>query len=243
VDWTTTSTDSRLQDKLGIDSTNAADIFHESAGWKTLETGCKYDGGGDRGGLHLFASSHGLCFVAGLTLPCHACRALHHVTQACGASFGPQLDGSLIDLVFNAIKHTNRFVRETGYYVCNEFVKIVQEDVAAELNLVSVPVCRSDWRLTHRDGVLTMTAALGHAVRRLSAAYGSPAGRWPGGQLVPGERGSVGVCYTFASLCVVLGANGVLRGLTCLPAIHVRGYPRGALASAPAQALHQPVQR
>eukprot|EP00730_Choanoeca_flexa_P013976 TRINITY_DN5932_c0_g1_i1.p1 TRINITY_DN5932_c0_g1~~TRINITY_DN5932_c0_g1_i1.p1 ORF type:complete len:673 (+),score=171.76 TRINITY_DN5932_c0_g1_i1:2-2020(+) len=91
-----------MQDKLGIESSSVNDIFHESAGWKTLETGCK---------------------------------ALHHVTKACGAKFGPQLDKGLIDLVFKAIKHTNRFVRETGYYVCNEFVGVAQEDVADQLDL------------------------------------------------------------------------------------------------------------
>ena len=64
-------------------------------------------------------------------------RALHHVTQACGAAFSSELDSDLIDLVFNAIRHKNRFVRETGYYVCNEFVKIVQEETAPTLNLVS----------------------------------------------------------------------------------------------------------
>ena len=30
-----------LKAKLGVHSDKAEDVFHESAGWKTLETGCK----------------------------------------------------------------------------------------------------------------------------------------------------------------------------------------------------------
>ena len=65
------------------------------------------------------------------------CRALLYVVRAAGAHFGPLITSDLLDLIFAAIKHTNRFVRETGYYVCNELVKVVQEDTVEQLNLVS----------------------------------------------------------------------------------------------------------
>lgn len=47
------------------------------------------------------------------------------------------LDAELLDLVFEAIKHTNRFVRETGYYVCGQFVVILNEDKIGDTSVVS----------------------------------------------------------------------------------------------------------
>lgn len=54
------------------------------------------------------------------------------------------LDAELLDLVFAAIKHTNRFVRETGYYVCGQFVVILNEDKIGDTSVVSLflfPLC------------------------------------------------------------------------------------------------------
>lgn len=68
---------------------SAEKIFHDTAGWKSLETWMK---------------------------------CLELVIKACGHLFNPYIDQELLDLVFKALKHTNRFVRETGFYVCSVLV-------------------------------------------------------------------------------------------------------------------------
>ncbi|EDQ91390.1 uncharacterized protein MONBRDRAFT_23736 [Monosiga brevicollis MX1] len=83
------------RERLGISESDSNDVFHESEGWKTLETGCK---------------------------------ALRQIAEACGPAFAPYITSDLLELVFAAIAHTNRFVRETGYYLCNQFVRIIRED-------------------------------------------------------------------------------------------------------------------
>ncbi|CAH1792996.1 unnamed protein product [Owenia fusiformis] len=70
-------------------SANASQIFHDTAGWKNLETWMK----------------------------CFQC-----VVEGCGPLFNPYIDQTLLDLIFAALTHTNRFVRETGYYVCATLV-------------------------------------------------------------------------------------------------------------------------
>jgi hypothetical protein len=64
-------------------------------------------------------------------------RALLEVSKGLGERFAPLLDAELLDLVFEAIKHTNRFVRETGYYVCGQFVVILNEDKIGDTSVVS----------------------------------------------------------------------------------------------------------
>lgn len=83
-----------LAKKLGIvdDSSTPAkneQIFHDTAGWKNLETWM---------------------------------RCLQAVVEGCGPAFLPFVDQDLLDLVFSTLSHTNRFVRETGYYVCAALV-------------------------------------------------------------------------------------------------------------------------
>ena len=51
-------------------------------------------------------------------------RALQRVVESCGAAFEPHLTSDLLQLVFTALHHTNRFVRETGYNVIAAIVKI-----------------------------------------------------------------------------------------------------------------------
>ncbi|KAK3597150.1 hypothetical protein CHS0354_038078 [Potamilus streckersoni] len=70
-------------------SADAAQIFHDTAGWKSLETWMK----------------------------CLQC-----VIEGCGHLFNSFVDQELLDLIFRALTHTNRFVRETGYYVCSVLV-------------------------------------------------------------------------------------------------------------------------
>lgn len=42
--------------------------------------------------------------------------------DGCGHLFNPHVDQDLLDLIFQALNNTNRFVRETGYYVCASLV-------------------------------------------------------------------------------------------------------------------------
>ena len=64
-------------------------IFHESAGWRFLET----------------------------TMKC-----LRSMIEGCGKSFNEFINQELLDLLFCALMHTNRFVRETGFNVCSAIV-------------------------------------------------------------------------------------------------------------------------
>ncbi|GFO50484.1 Arm repeat-containing protein, partial [Plakobranchus ocellatus] len=49
-------------------------------------------------------------------------KGLQSVILGCGNSFNAFVDQELLDLIFEALTHTNRFVRETGYYVCSALV-------------------------------------------------------------------------------------------------------------------------
>ena len=69
---------------------DAKDIFHDTAGWKCLETSMK---------------------------------GLKCVIEGCQEFFLQFLNQELLDLIFETLKHTNRFVRETGYYVCSALVR------------------------------------------------------------------------------------------------------------------------
>jgi hypothetical protein len=42
--------------------------------------------------------------------------------DGCGASFQLFVDDDLLKLIFTTLTHTNRFVRETGFYVCSSLV-------------------------------------------------------------------------------------------------------------------------
>ena len=46
----------------------------------------------------------------------------------CGHLFNECVDQELLKLIFQALDHTNRFVRETGYYVCSSLVSIGVKD-------------------------------------------------------------------------------------------------------------------
>ncbi|CAG5132048.1 unnamed protein product [Candidula unifasciata] len=70
-------------------SSDPAQIFHDTAGWKSLETYMK---------------------------------CLQSVIFGCGHKFNDFVDQELLDLIFETLTHTNRFVRETGFYVCGALV-------------------------------------------------------------------------------------------------------------------------
>lgn len=60
-------------------------IFHETAGWKSLETSMK---------------------------------GLQSIIEGCGKDFLNFMNLDVLNLIFETLKHDNRFVRETGYYLC-----------------------------------------------------------------------------------------------------------------------------
>ncbi|XP_078673655.1 uncharacterized protein LOC144912352 [Branchiostoma floridae x Branchiostoma belcheri] len=68
---------------------DAQQIFHDTAGWRHLETWMK---------------------------------CLQEVIEGCSSQFNPHVTQSLLDLLFQALTHTNRFVRETGFNVCGSLV-------------------------------------------------------------------------------------------------------------------------
>ncbi|KAK2162572.1 hypothetical protein LSH36_96g05027 [Paralvinella palmiformis] len=70
-------------------SADAEQIFHDTAGWKSLETYMK---------------------------------CLQAVIDGCGPGFNKYIDVELLSLISQTLTHTNRFVRETGYYVCSSLV-------------------------------------------------------------------------------------------------------------------------
>ncbi|GIX77823.1 uncharacterized protein CEXT_208401 [Caerostris extrusa] len=70
-------------------SSDAAQIFHDTAGWKCLETSMK---------------------------------CLQFMVDGCGEDFKPFITNDFLELLFKTLSHTNRFVRETGYYVLGSLV-------------------------------------------------------------------------------------------------------------------------
>ena len=70
-------------------------IFHETAGWRNLETSMK---------------------------------CLQSIVQGCGYSFTERIDSDLLELIFVATRHTNRFVRETGYHTLSSIIEAASSD-------------------------------------------------------------------------------------------------------------------
>ncbi|XP_068751859.1 uncharacterized protein [Montipora capricornis] len=79
---------------------DAIQIFHDTAGWKHLET---------------------------------SMRCLQSVIEGCGKHFNEHITQNLLALIFQALNHTNRFVRETGYQLCASLVRLGrQQDQTSE---------------------------------------------------------------------------------------------------------------
>ncbi|CAG0913978.1 unnamed protein product [Notodromas monacha] len=70
-------------------SVDAEQIFHDTAGWRNLETSMK---------------------------------ALQHMVEGCGPRQCRASDPKLLNLLFSALQHRNRFVRETGLNVCASII-------------------------------------------------------------------------------------------------------------------------
>lgn len=49
-------------------------------------------------------------------------KALQAMIEGCERNFQPFMDEELLSLIFKTLTHTNRFVRETGFYVCSSLV-------------------------------------------------------------------------------------------------------------------------
>jgi len=85
----------RLMEKLAANNTaDSAQIFHDTAGWKNLETSMK---------------------------------CLQHMVEGCGTEFRCEFNAELLELITTTLNHTNRFVRETGYYVCTTLISACSE--------------------------------------------------------------------------------------------------------------------
>ncbi|GFY50793.1 uncharacterized protein TNIN_184761 [Trichonephila inaurata madagascariensis] len=83
------SSDSPKQQRVRRLSSDAAQIFHDTAGWKCLETSMK---------------------------------CLQFMVDGCGENFKTFITNEFLELLFKTLSHTNRFVRETGYYVLGSLV-------------------------------------------------------------------------------------------------------------------------
>ncbi|XP_075223588.1 uncharacterized protein LOC142325568 [Lycorma delicatula] len=102
----------KLMEKL-TQRRNSSEIvqkFHETAGWKNLETSM-------------------LC--------------LQSMVQGCGSNFQIFIDHELLSLIFQTLVHPNRFVRETGFYLCSSLVRcggtdldMEERDMAGDINPV-----------------------------------------------------------------------------------------------------------
>ncbi|XP_060077620.1 uncharacterized protein LOC132557146, partial [Ylistrum balloti] len=104
VDKTEHDETTKLMEKLSSSpgrrgSADAEQIFHDTAGWKNLETSMK---------------------------------CLQSVVEGCSHQFAEFVNQELLDLIFRALKHTNRFVRETGFYVCASIVATGLSEEAME---------------------------------------------------------------------------------------------------------------
>ncbi|XP_022785332.1 uncharacterized protein LOC111325729 [Stylophora pistillata] len=98
---------------------DAAQIFHDTAGWKHLET---------------------------------SMRSLQSVIEGCGRAFNEHITQDLLDLIFQALNHTNRFVRETGYQLCASLVSLGRkQDESSEVTESIVVDVEENAILKHGD--------------------------------------------------------------------------------------------
>ena len=105
----------KLKDKVMQEqavSSEAANIFHDTAGWKALES---------------------------------YMTALKFAVEGCGTRFQPHITKELVELLFKTLSHTNRFVRETSFYVLAAIIccfEQMKEDGNISADLL-MPVAKS----------------------------------------------------------------------------------------------------
>lgn len=56
-------------------------------------------------------------------------KALQYMIEGCGSHFHSFMDEELIAIILKTLTHSNRFVRETGFYLCSSlFLSINSEN-------------------------------------------------------------------------------------------------------------------
>ena len=69
-------------------------------------------------------------------------RCLQHVIEGCGSSFNRFITPELLNLLFQALDHTNRFVRETGYQVFASLVSLGAKKGKSIANMIrNLKIC------------------------------------------------------------------------------------------------------
>eukprot|EP01135_Chromosphaera_perkinsii_P009593 Nk52_evm43s1810 gene=Nk52_evmTU43s1810 len=67
-------------------------------------------------------------------------KCLEHVMVACESDFVPFIDEQMLGILYTCMKHTNRFVRETSFYIAGSLVNCCsQDDVMKRLASTMVP--------------------------------------------------------------------------------------------------------
>ena len=79
----------------------AEEIFHDTAGWRNLESSVK---------------------------------CLQAMINGCAEHFSPFIDQNLLDLIFDSLRHQNRFVRETGYQTIATIIEVCAKIPDQEIN-------------------------------------------------------------------------------------------------------------
>ena len=79
----------------------AEEIFHDTAGWRNLESSVK---------------------------------CLQAMINGCAEHFRDFIDQNLLDLIFDSLRHQNRFVRETGYQTCATIIEVCAKIPDQETN-------------------------------------------------------------------------------------------------------------
>ena len=53
----------------------------------------------------------------------------------CGTQFAPYINDEMMKLIYRSLRHTNRFVRESGFQTCSTLIEAASEDVYAKFGV------------------------------------------------------------------------------------------------------------
>eukprot|EP00041_Stephanoeca_diplocostata_P031731 m.995258 g.995258 ORF g.995258 m.995258 type:complete len:648 (-) comp24016_c0_seq8:1667-3610(-) len=81
-----------------------------------------------------------------------SCKALLEICRATKQRFTPHITQEVVGLITATLQHTNRFVRETAFYICGELSSVIHENLSASI----IPDASMD--VQHFD--TTMSAAI-----------------------------------------------------------------------------------
>ena len=62
-----------------------------------------------------------------------AVKSLHAIVSGCGPNFRPLCTPQFLDVVFRCLNHSNRFVRENGFYLCAAICDMAENKELAEV--------------------------------------------------------------------------------------------------------------